>query len=166
MKKILMSTGVFLLQYLVGTYSTGYFLALSGGLDSCTAALFIFEMARLVLKTVTSGEGKTLAELRRVMGNETFYPSTPHILSPAFSTLVCYMETENSSAETRSRAKRFKETIGAYHSDISINEVIHAHELIVEKDIAFKPKHAFEEGSRAENVSCPLIYCFPGYKIQ
>lgn len=82
-----MSTAVFLRQYLVRTNSAGYFLALSGGLDSSTAALIVFGMARLVLQSVKSGDKKTLADLRRVTGEETFIPTTPQeIVSRLFHT--------------------------------------------------------------------------------
>ena len=135
MEEIYMSTAVFWRQYLVRTNSAGYFLALSGGLDSSTTALFVFGMARLVL-----------VDLRRVTGEETFFPHTPHdIVSRLFHT--CYMGTENSSVETRSRARRLGEKLGVYHSDISIDEAIHAHELIVEKTLKFKPKYAVQGGS-------------------
>jgi NAD+ synthase (glutamine-hydrolysing) len=93
MEEIYMSTAVFLWQYLVRTNSAGFFLALSGGLDSSTTALFVFGMARLVLESIISGEGKTLADLRRVTGDETFFPRTPHdIASRLLHT--CYMGTE------------------------------------------------------------------------
>lgn len=152
MEEIHMSTGVFLWQYLVRSNSAGFFLALSGGLDSSTTALFVFGMACLVWESITSGEGNTLADLRRVSGDETFLPRGPHdIVSRLLHT--CYMGTENSSVVTRSRAKILAETLGAYHSDISIDEAIHAHELIIEKTLKFKPTYAVEGGSQAENVT-------------
>lgn len=151
MEEIYMSTAVYLWQYLVRTESAGFFLALSGGLDSSTTALFVFGMARLVLESITSGEVKILTDLRRVTGDETFFPRTPHeIVSLLLHT--CYMGTQNSSVETRSRAERLAEELGAYHSDISIDEAIQAHELIIEKTLKFKPKYSVEGGSPAENV--------------
>lgn len=155
MEEIFMSTAVYLWQYLVRTNSAGFFLALSGGLDSSTTALFAFGMAMLVLESITSGEEKTLADLRRVTGDETFFPRAPHdIVSRLLHT--CYMGTENSSVSTRSRARRLAENLGSYHSDISIDEAIHAHELIIEKTLKFKPKYTVEGGSQAENVTTPL----------
>ena len=69
--------------------------------------------------------GKTLADLRRVTGDETFFPCTPYDITsrPHYT---CHMGTENSSVETRSRARRFAETLGAYHSDTSIDGAIHS----------------------------------------
>ena len=54
-EEIYMSTAVFLWQYLLPN-SVSYFLALSGGLDSCTTALMVFGMARLVLESVKSSD--------------------------------------------------------------------------------------------------------------
>lgn len=158
MEEIYMSTAVFLWQYLVRTNSAGYFLALSGGLDSSTTALMVFGMARLVLESISAGEEKTLKDLRRVTGDDKFSPKTPQeIVSRLFHT--CYMGTVNSGDETRTRAKKLGETLGAYHSDINIDEAITAHELIIQKTLNFKPRYKIEGGSDAENVSFgePLI---------
>ncbi len=92
MEEIYMSTAVFLWQYLVRTNSAGYFLALSGGLDSSTTALMVFGMARLALESIRAGEEKTLADLRRVTGDQEFSPKSPQeIVSRLFHT--CYMGT-------------------------------------------------------------------------
>ncbi|KAE9376669.1 glutamine-dependent NAD(+) synthetase with GAT domain-containing protein [Stipitochalara longipes BDJ] len=152
MEEIYMSTAVFLWQYLVRTNSAGYFLALSGGLDSSTTALMVFGMARLVLESITLGEEKTLTDLRRVTGDSKFSPKSPQeIVSRLFHT--CYMGTVNSGDETRTRARKLGETLGAYHSDISIDEAITAHELIIEKTLDFKPRYKIEGGSDAENLA-------------
>ena len=152
MEEIYMSTAVFLWQYLVRTNSAGYFLALSGGLDSSTTALMVFGMARLVLESINLGEEKTLTDLRRVTGDPKFLPKSPQeIVSRLFHT--CYMGTVNSGDETRTRARKLGETLGAYHSDISIDEAITAHEQIIEKTLDFKPRYKIEGGSDAENVS-------------
>ena len=42
MEEIHMATSVYLWQYLVRSGSAGFFLALSGGLDSSTVALFVY----------------------------------------------------------------------------------------------------------------------------
>lgn len=152
MEEIYMSTAVFLWQYLVRTNSAGYFLALSGGLDSSTTALMVFGMARLVLESITAGETKTVTDLRRVTGDKNFSPSTPlEIVSRLLHT--CYMGTVNSGDDTRSRAKRLAERLGAYHSDINIDETIDAHETIIQKALKIKPRYTMDGGSPAEQVS-------------
>jgi NAD+ synthase (glutamine-hydrolysing) len=152
MEEIHASTAVYLWQYLTRTNSAGFFLALSGGLDSATVALFVYGMARLVLSSIRAGEETTLQDLRRVTGDDNFTPTKPEdIVSRLFHS--CYMGTVNSSKETESRAKRLAEKIGAYHSNITIDETITAHEAMVEKALSFKPKYAIEGGSRSENLA-------------
>ncbi|KAK1764720.1 glutamine-dependent NAD(+) synthetase [Phialemonium atrogriseum] len=152
MEEIYAATAVYLWQYLTRTNLAGFFLALSGGLDSSTVALFVYGMARLVLLSIGRGEETTLQALRRVTGDENFTPTTPQdIVSRLLHT--CYMGTVNSSEETQGRAKRLAGMIGAYHSNITIDETVAAHETMVEKALNFKPKYEVEGGSSAENLA-------------
>ncbi|KAK2048064.1 adenine nucleotide alpha hydrolases-like protein [Colletotrichum somersetense] len=145
-----MAQAVFLWQYLCRTGSPGYFLALSGGLDSATVALFVYSMTRLVLQSIDAGEMSTLDDLRRVTGDKTFMPETPQeIVARLLHT--CYMGTINSGDDTRSRARRFAGELGAYYSDISIDEAVQPHEAIIEKTLNFKIRYGVEGGSPAEN---------------
>lgn len=153
MEEIANAQAVFLWQYLTRTNSPGYFLPLSGGLDSSTVALFVYSMARMVLQSINSGEQSVLNDLRRVTGEKNFFPTTPEdIVSRLLHT--CYMGTVNSGEETRSRAERLAKRFGAYHSDIKIDEAIIAHENIISQTLGgFRPKYAIEGGSASENLA-------------
>ncbi|KAI5859874.1 glutamine-dependent NAD(+) synthetase with GAT domain-containing protein [Durotheca rogersii] len=152
MEEIHAATSVYLWQYLTRANMAGFFLALSGGLDSSSVALFVYGMAKFVLQSIGRGEESTLQDLRRVTGDESFTPTTPQeIVSRLLHT--CYMGTVNSSTETQGRARRLTEMIGAYHSDITIDETIAAHETMVEKALNFKAKYLVEGGSSAENLA-------------
>lgn len=152
MEEIYAAEAVWLWQYLVRTNSAGYFLALSGGLDSSTVALFVFGMAKLVLLSIENGEDGTLADLRRVTGDNNFTPQTPHeIVSRLLTT--CYMGTVNSSPDTKGRAARLAEKIGAHHLDITIDEAVEAHEAIIAKALKFRPRYLVEGGTPAENLA-------------
>lgn len=152
MEEIYMSTAVYLWQYLSRTSSAGFFLALSGGLDSSTVLLMVNGMAKLVLLSINAGEESTLQDLRRVTGEADFTPTTTQdIVSRLLHT--CYMGTVNSSKETESRAKDLAKIIGAYHSNITIDETITANELMVSKALDFTPKFQVEGGSIAENLA-------------
>lgn len=101
MEEIHLATSVFLWQYLVRSSSAGFFLALSGGLDSSTVALFVFGMCKLVYKSVQNGEETTLNDLRKLVGVQDYTPKSPEeIVSKIFHT--SFMGTVNSSEETRS----------------------------------------------------------------
>ncbi|KAG9784936.1 glutamine-dependent NAD(+) synthetase, partial [Aureobasidium melanogenum] len=152
MSEIWMSTSVYLWQYLTRTNSAGFFLSLSGGLDSSTVALFVHGMARLVLRSIELGEENTLADLRRVTGLPDLLPKSPEEIVNLLLT-TCYQGTVNSSDETRSRAKRLAERLGAYHLDISIDEAVEAHQSIIRNALQFTPKYSVEGGTPAENLA-------------
>ncbi|KAF2786729.1 glutamine-dependent NAD(+) synthetase with GAT domain-containing protein [Melanomma pulvis-pyrius CBS 109.77] len=152
MEEVHYATGVWLWQYLVRSNSAGYFLPLSGGIDSCTVALFVYGMAKLVLTSIQAGETTTLSDLRRVIGDPEFVPGEPQeIVSRLFHT--CYMRTKNSTEDTRMRASTLADTIGAYHSDISIDEAIAAHEIIIQKTLHYRPKYTIQGGSNSEDLA-------------
>ncbi|KAL2433585.1 Glutamine-dependent NAD(+) synthetase [Exophiala dermatitidis] len=152
MSEIWMSTSVYLWQYLTRTNSAGFFLSLSGGLDSSTVALFVHGMARLVLRSIELGEENTLADLRRVTGLPDLVPKSPEEIVNLLLT-TCYQGTVNSSDETRSRAKRLAERLGAYHLDISIDEAVEAHQSIIRNALQFTPRYSVEGGTPAENLA-------------
>jgi NAD+ synthase (glutamine-hydrolysing) len=152
MEEIYRAEAAFLWQYLTRSSAGGFFLALSGGLDSATVALFVFAMADVVLQSINSGEDNTLADLRRITGEKDLTVSTPQeIVQRLLHT--CFMATEHSGEETRSRSKRLAAKIGAYHSDINIDETVTAHENIVHTALNFKPRFLVEGGTAAENLA-------------
>ncbi|KAK3330777.1 glutamine-dependent NAD(+) synthetase [Apodospora peruviana] len=152
MEEIFMAEAVFLWQYLTRSNAAGYFLALSGGLDSATVALFVFGMAKTVLQSINSGEDNTLVDLRRITGEPEFVPKTPQdIVSRLLHT--CYMGTKNSSKDTKSRAQRLADSLGAYHSDVTIDQTVSAHEDIIKQALKFEAKFLVEGGSEAENLA-------------
>lgn len=152
MEEIHYATGVWLWQYMIRSNSAGYFLALSGGIDSCTVALFVYGMAKLVLTSIQAGESSTLSDLRRVTGDPDSAPEEPQeIVTRLFHT--CYMGTKNSTEDTKMRASTLAETIGSYHSDITIDEVVTAQESIIVKTLNYQPKYAIEGGSRSEDLA-------------
>ncbi|KIW65049.1 NAD+ synthetase [Phialophora macrospora] len=152
MEEIYRAEAVFLWQYLTRSNAGGYFLALSGGLDSATVALFVFAMADVVLQSINAGEDNTLADLRRITGEKDLIVSTPQeIVRRLLHT--CFMAAKHSGDETRSRSKRLATSIGAYHSDINIDETVTAHENIVQTALNFKPRFLVEGGTAAENLA-------------
>ncbi|KAI0444889.1 NAD+ synthase [Xylaria telfairii] len=156
MPEIWMATSVYLWQYLVRTSSAGFFLSLSGGLDSSTVALFVYGMAKVVLSSIESGSKTTLADLRRVTGLKDLVPKTPEEIVNLLLT-TCYMGTVNSSEETRSRAEMLSKKIGAYHMSIQIDATVQANLSIVKHALNFEPKYTIEGGTQAENLALQNI---------
>src|ERR1700742_3038427 len=57
---------------------------------------------------------------------------------------TAYMGTVNSSEETRSRAERIAKTIGAFHTEIYIDDVVTAHESVIQTALGIKPRYTVE----------------------
>lgn len=152
MEEMHLAQSVFLWQYLCRTNSPGYFLALSGGLDSCSVTVFVYGMARLVLQSISVGETTTLADLRRLTGEPEFLPKTAQeIVSKLLHT--CFMGTKHSSNDTKSRAKNLAQEVGAFHSDINMDATVEAMEAIGQQALNFTPKFQVEGGTAAENLA-------------
>jgi NAD+ synthase (glutamine-hydrolysing) len=153
MEEIHMATSVYLWNYLIRSNAAGFFLALSGGLDSSSVLLFVYGMAKLVLLSINRGETSTLEDLRRVTGEgQAFRPKKPQdIVSRLLHT--AYMGTTNSSEETESRASRLAEQTGAYHSNIKIDDIVKALDNVPTAIWGFKARFESEGGSSSESLA-------------
>lgn len=109
-------------------------------------------MAKLVLTSIEAGENTTLADLRRVTGINDFTPKSAHEIVNQLLT-TCYTGTVNSSDETRSRAERLAEKLGAWHLSIPIDGVIGAYQDLVKSALQFTPRYSVEGGTQAENLA-------------
>lgn len=67
------------------------------------------------------------------------------------------MGTENSSKETRQRAKDFAEAIGAYHLDLNMDSVVNAVRDLFIFVTGKKPMFQAYGGSKAENLALQNI---------
>lgn len=118
-------------DYLRRSRTQGYFIPLSGGIDSCATAVIVHSMCRLVAEAAKCGgtllvsfsmglsfngtlDRQVLSDAKRMTGeaeDSSYIPSDPReFANRIFHT--CYMGTENSSAETRQRAKDLATAIG------------------------------------------------------
>lgn len=60
--------------------------------------------------------------------------------------------SQQSSYETRQRAKDLSEAIGSYHIDLDIDSVYHAQKSLVNSSLGFDAKFKVQGGSHAENL--------------
>ena len=158
-EEIGLGAGCYLWDFLRRSRQAGFFVPLSGGVDSCATAVIVFSMCRLVVQAVESGNEQVLIDARQVCrepGGSTWKPSTPKDLcGRIFAT--CFMGSENSSKETRQRAKKLAGDIGAYHTDISIDTVVSALRNLFTAVTKFQPKFKVHGGSLAENLALQNI---------
>ncbi len=127
-EEIALGPACWLWDYLRRSGAAGYFIPLSGGIDSCATATIVYSMCRLVLEATKTNNKQVIKDARRIAGepddSEWKPASAQEVCNRLFHT--CYMGSANSSKETRSRASSLAKDIGAYHIDIDISRVTSA----------------------------------------
>ncbi|KNC46743.1 carbon nitrogen hydrolase/NAD synthase [Thecamonas trahens ATCC 50062] len=162
-EEIAYGPAAWLWDYLRRSGLSGYFVPLSGGIDSSATATIVGSMCHMVYDAVMSEDGpdaQVLADLRRMVrvpeSEPDWRPESPAAIADAIF-VTCYMGTSNSSAETRARAAALAEQVGSYHLDINIDEVVSAFESLFAKTTSFTPKFKVHGGSWAENLALQNI---------
>uniref|UniRef100_A0A8C4PYX8 Glutamine-dependent NAD(+) synthetase n=1 Tax=Eptatretus burgeri TaxID=7764 RepID=A0A8C4PYX8_EPTBU len=134
----------------------GFFLPLSGGVDSASTACVVFSMCHLVCTAVLAGDTQVLADVRHIVSEETFTPREPQDLCNRIFT-TCYLGGENSSRETRKRASDLAQQIGSYHLDVDIQMGISTLLGIFSFVTGKSPQFEAHGGSRRENQALQNI---------
>ncbi|KAI6042073.1 hypothetical protein EDC04DRAFT_2892388 [Pisolithus marmoratus] len=158
-EEIALGPACWLWDYLRRSRTQGYFVPLSGGVDSCATAVIVYSMCRLVADAARRADKQIIADARRIVGepeDSGYIPSDPQELcSRIFHT--CYMGTENSSAETRKRAKDLALAIGSYHVDLNMDSVVTSIVNLFVFVTGAKPRFKVHGGTGAENLALQNI---------
>ncbi|KAF5331469.1 hypothetical protein D9758_015504 [Tetrapyrgos nigripes] len=158
-EEIALGPACWLWDYLRRSRAQGYFIPLSGGIDSCATAVIVYSMCRLVAEAARRADKQVIADARRIIGepeDSGYIPSDPReFASRIFHT--CYMGTENSSADTRNRAKFLSQSIGSYHVDLNMDSVVSAVVNLFSFVTGVKPQFRVHGGSHAENLALQNI---------
>ncbi|KAG7093662.1 glutamine-dependent NAD(+) synthetase [Marasmius oreades] len=158
-EEIALGPACWLWDYLRRSRTQGYFLPLSGGIDSCATATIVYSMCRLVVEAVEGGNSQVIADARRIVGEpegSDYVPSDPkEFCGRIFHT--CYMGTENSSDETRQRAKQLAQDIGSYHIDLNMDTLVSAVVSLFGFVTGRTPQFRSQGGSNAENLALQNI---------
>ncbi|OJA19921.1 hypothetical protein AZE42_03756 [Rhizopogon vesiculosus] len=154
-EEIALGPACWLWDYLRRSGTQGYFVPLSGGIDSCATAAIVFSMCRLVFDAVTRGDKQVIADARRIVGDPKYIPSNPQeFCNRIFHT--CYMGTENSSVETRKRAKDLSEAIN--RQDLNMDTLVTATVDLFAFVTNMRPRFRNRDGgSNAENLALQNI---------
>ena len=118
-------------------------------------------MCRLVYKDICEGKNpQVLKDLLAIVGepsDSTWSPSSPEdVASRLFHTAYLGME-ENSSPDTRSRAKTLAKDVGAYHLDLNIDTVYNAVTTLFTAVTSYVPKYKMYGGTQASNLALQNI---------
>ncbi|KAL8741210.1 MAG: hypothetical protein Q9190_006157 [Brigantiaea leucoxantha] len=143
-------------DYLRRSRLAGFLVPLSGGIDSCSTAIIVFSMCRIVMQAVRDSNEQVISDVKRIAGpyeKEGWLPETAQELcNKLFHTVYMGMATQSSKA-TRDRAKDLSEAIGSYHVDLDIDDMYQAQVNTFTKATDFEPKFKVYGGSMAENVA-------------
>ena len=83
-------------DYLRKSTKAGFFLPLSGGIDSASVACIVAFMCKFVLQEVIAGNRQVIDDVRKIVGDDTYTPLNQNELTSKIL-YTCYMATENSS---------------------------------------------------------------------
>ncbi|KAG8714421.1 glutamine-dependent NAD(+) synthetase [Ceratobasidium sp. 423] len=158
-EEIALGPACWLWDYLRRSRTQGYFVPLSGGIDSCATAVIVYSMSRLVAEAAGKGDTQVITDARRMCGEpetSTYIPTDPReFTNRIFHT--CYMGTENSSTDTRQRAKALSEAIGSYHIDLNMDTLVTAVRNLFAVVTGHRPRFRAHGGSNAENLALQNI---------
>lgn len=155
-EEIALGPACWLWDYLRRSKTAGYFLPLSGGIDSCATAVIVASMCRLVVKEAEKGNQQVIADARRLANQEDYIPKDPAEFAYRIF-YTCYMGTSNSSNETRERAKQLARVIGSYHTDLNMDTVVTTIHGLFSLVTGKTPRYRVHGGSDTENLALQNI---------
>lgn len=155
-EEIALGPACWLWDYLRRSKTAGFFLPLSGGIDSCATAVIVHSMCRLVVAAVENGNEQVLADVRSLTHDPDFIPKTPQEIAGRIF-YSSFMGTENSSKETRARAKALSEEIGSYHIDMNMDTLVTAVVNVFQVATGHKPIFKIFGGTQTENLALQNI---------
>ncbi|XP_058518678.1 glutamine-dependent NAD(+) synthetase isoform X2 [Ochotona princeps] len=151
-EEISLGPACWLWDFLRRSQQAGFFLPLSGGVDSAATACLVYSMCHQVCEAVRSGNQDVLADIRAIVDQSNYSPKDPRELCGRVLT-TCYMASQNSSQETCSRARELAQQIGSHHIGLSIDPAVQAVVGIFSLVTGKSPQFAVHGGSCRENLA-------------
>ncbi|XP_055525563.1 glutamine-dependent NAD(+) synthetase isoform X2 [Wyeomyia smithii] len=155
-EEIALGPACWLWDYLRRSGQGGFFLPLSGGVDSSSTAIIVHSMCRQVVKSIMLGDVQVLHDIRKILADPDFTPDNPAALCNRLL-VTCYMGSENSSKETRQRATTLASQIGSYHLEINIDGAVSALLTIFNLVTGMKPQFKAQGGCPRQNLALQNI---------
>lgn len=155
-EEITLGPACWLWDYVRRSGQGGFFLPLSGGIDSSSTACIVYSMCNLIVKSCQESDENVISTTRRMVCDPEYIPENPRELCGRLF-VTCYMGTENSSKETRKRAERLAGQIGSYHMGITIDTAVTAIMAIFTTITGKVPRFAAHGGSARESLALQNI---------
>lgn len=151
-EEISLGPACWLWDYLRRSGQGGFFLPLSGGVDSSSTACIVSSMCHQVVHAVKLGNLQVLSDVQRIVGDPSYLPmDSKELCNRIFFT--CYMGSKNSSQETKDNASELAQQIGSYHLNISIDVAVTAVIGIFRTATGLIPQYKSNGGSLRENLA-------------
>ena len=152
-EEIALGPACWMWDYLRRSNASGFLIPLSGGIDSCATATIVYSMCRLVVSEISEGNQTVIEDAKRLCsGQDPKGMTAEQFCSKVFSTVFMGMR-QQSSAETRNRARDLSTAIGAHHIDTNIDQMVQSLHSVVTGILNFEPRFEVHGGSRAENLA-------------
>lgn len=156
-QEIALGPACWLWDYLRRSKQAGYFIPLSGGIDSCATSMIVYSMCKLVFDEYHNENSQVIADVEfLVRQTPDFQFTNPQALARVIFHTT-FMGTVNSSADTRRRAKELSEAIGAYHIDMDMDSVVTSLRELFTSITGFTARFRSEGGSPPENLALQNI---------
>ncbi|KAL5115082.1 glutamine-dependent NAD(+) synthetase [Pleosporales sp. CAS-2024a] len=154
-EQMAMGTSCWLFDYLRRSDSTGFLVPLSGGIDSCCTAVIVYNMCHMVLNAIREDNATVLADVQHLTGLPGWVPRTAQELCNRLLHTVYMGMGGMSSIKTHSRASRLAERLGAYHTDMNIDDAYQAEKDLARRYLGHAPE--FDSGHPVENLALQNI---------
>ena len=155
-EEIAMGPACWLWDYLRRSGQGGFFLPLSGGVDSSSSATIVHSMCRMIVNAVQSGDSQVLYDIRKILADQEYTPENPAALCNRLL-VTCFMGSVNSSKETRRRASLLANQLGSYHIEISIDTAVNALLGIFNAVTGLTPRFRTQGGCARQNLALQNI---------
>ncbi|KAF2166563.1 hypothetical protein M409DRAFT_23198 [Zasmidium cellare ATCC 36951] len=152
-EEIALGPACWMWDYLRRSKAAGFLVPLSGGIDSCATATIVYSMCRLVVSEIRQGNQAVIEDAKRLSGgSDPTGLTAAQFCNKIFTTVFMGME-QQSSRETRTRARELAAAIGAHHVDTNIDPMVQSLHSVVAGILDFEPKFKVHGGSQAENLA-------------
>ncbi|XP_069966450.1 glutamine-dependent NAD(+) synthetase [Bactrocera oleae] len=155
-EEIAMGPACWLWDYLRRSGQGGFFLPLSGGVDSSSSATIVYSMCRMIVNAVQGGDAQVLHDIRKILADSEYTPDNPATLCNRLL-VTCFMGSVNSSKETRRRAAQLANQLGSYHIEISIDTAVNALLGIFNAVTGLSPRFRTQGGCARQNLALQNI---------
>jgi len=156
MEEISLGPACWLWDYLRRSKQGGFFLPLSGGIDSCSTACIVYSMCLLVFQQVDARNEKVLADVREIVADINYTPTSANDLCSKIL-VTCYMATVNNSSNTKNLAASLASQIGSTHFSIMIDVAVDAILTIWTTTMRIMPRFKVNGGSSNEHMALQNI---------